>query len=150
MKSTYTVRYAHLREPVALAEGQHIARGTIIGAMGNTGQSTGAHLHIDVTHGKNPWMYRMRSIAQGNPEPDFQQLMYFIDEELGDGPFRVTTYPYDYRYKIGGMWKPHPAYDIVIDTPNPLIRWNRSMDGTVLKTGVDSGYGNYIYITFRA
>ena len=47
----YTVRYAHL-ESISVKEGQTIKEGDVIGIMGNTGQSFGAHLHIDVVRGK--------------------------------------------------------------------------------------------------
>jgi murein DD-endopeptidase MepM/ murein hydrolase activator NlpD len=152
MQKPYTVRFAHLKDPVAYKEGDIIERGDVVGIMGNTGQSTGAHLHIDVVFDRNLWMYRMRDIDRGMPEPAFEQLHYFIDRELGNGDFRVTTFPYDYRYIIpqNGGWKPHPGYDVVLDTPDKRIYWNRSMTGVVAKTGFDSGYGNYVYIIFRA
>jgi len=49
--------YAHLQKdsvPADLAVGQIIEAGTIIGAVGNTGISTGAHLHFEIiVNGKN-------------------------------------------------------------------------------------------------
>ena len=114
--------------------------------MGNTGQSTGAHLHIDVTQGQNARAFKLAGIVA----PDFGQLAHFIDKELGNGPFRVTTWPYDYRYIIAGLWKAHPGYDLVIESLSREIYWNRSMSGRVIKNGYDSGYGNHVYIAFKA
>lgn len=59
-----TVRtlYAHLQDgSMAVAVGQAVARGTILGAVGSTGQSTGAHLHFGVIIGEDfidpyPWL----------------------------------------------------------------------------------------------
>lgn len=151
MKNPYTARYAHLRYPVHHEVGEFLSRGDTVGIMGNTGQSTGAHLHIDVVRGRVEDMYRLQDIRCGRLEPDFEQLSYFIDEELGGGSFKVTTYPYDYRYKIGGKgWKAHPGYDIVIERGAPKIYWNRSMSGEILKKGFDAGYGNFVQIGFQA
>jgi murein DD-endopeptidase MepM/ murein hydrolase activator NlpD len=42
--------YAHLRSPVALANGTLVSSGSIIGYEGSSGHSTGSHLHLSVYH----------------------------------------------------------------------------------------------------
>ena len=42
-----TTRYAHMGE-VSVAEGQTVARGTLLGHVGATGRATGPHLHYEV------------------------------------------------------------------------------------------------------
>jgi LysM repeat protein len=50
---TQTV-YGHLSEVLAY-EGQTVAQGQVIGLTGNTGKSTGPHLHFEVRGAKNPF-----------------------------------------------------------------------------------------------
>jgi len=48
----YQTIYAHLSEKDAKV-GQTVAKGQRLGKSGNSGNSTGAHLHFEVRHGKN-------------------------------------------------------------------------------------------------
>ncbi|QHS23270.1 peptidoglycan DD-metalloendopeptidase family protein [Virgibacillus sp. MSP4-1] len=50
----YTTLYAHMRY-YTVSEGQYVQKGQVIGYMGNTGNSTGQHLHFELHEG--PWNY---------------------------------------------------------------------------------------------
>lgn len=45
----YVTRYAHLRK-LLVNEGQLVQRGDPVGELGNTGRSTGAHLHYEIRY----------------------------------------------------------------------------------------------------
>lgn len=73
----YTIRYMHMKEEslkvtsVSLGGTQEIAKGTILGIMGNTGDSTGIHLHIDINNGNH--------LYSGNINADLQSLINPLD-----------------------------------------------------------------------
>lgn len=61
----YTTRYAHLSE-VLVHPGQAVRRGDLIGKVGNTGKSTGPHLHYEVRYkgeARNPVNYYYRDLT---------------------------------------------------------------------------------------
>jgi Membrane proteins related to metalloendopeptidases len=56
---TYSTRYAHMSS-LAVSPGQYVSKGQVIGYEGNTGNSSGPHLHYEVLkYGSrvNPWPY---------------------------------------------------------------------------------------------
>lgn len=58
-KDGYTTKYAHM-DSLNVSSGQNVNRGAVIGKSGNTGSSTGSHLHIECLYNGeyyNPLFY---------------------------------------------------------------------------------------------
>jgi len=49
----FTTRYAHLSR-IQVAEGDHVLTGDLLGNVGSTGRSTGAHLHYEIRRDDKP------------------------------------------------------------------------------------------------
>jgi murein DD-endopeptidase MepM/ murein hydrolase activator NlpD len=73
--NNYQTWYAHLSR-MDVMEGEEIRQGEILGAVGVTGRSTGAHLHYEVRIGSTPvnpyrFLARARSIQTAAVKSDF-------------------------------------------------------------------------------
>jgi len=155
--SSYTVRFAHLKEDPIAMKGDVIFRGDKVGTMGKSGQSKFNHLHIDLIEGLINHIVRLDEIGY-EPEyeykPNIKQLNYFIDKDLFGIDYIITTAFYEKEYETI-FKKHHPAYDIVpVDrhatSEHFGIYWNRSKTGIILDKGFDVGYGHYILIGYEA
>lgn len=83
----YKTRYAHMRE-IAVAEGMKVKRGECIGTSGNSGRSSGPHLHYEVLYKGNyvnPANYYDLSITT----EEYATMV----QDIADASERVTLHP---------------------------------------------------------
>lgn len=72
----YTTRYAHMSKLIAQV-GKKVKRGDLIGLVGNTGKSTGPHLHYEVRY-------------RGAPQNPVNYYFYDISPEQYDEIIRMA------------------------------------------------------------
>ena len=89
--------YAHMSR-IGASEGDVVAAGDAIGAVGSTGRSTGAHLHFEIRRDGqqiNPENFLGQSFALQNvaPEADgtWDAPAFFASAPVAFGPFRTLT-----------------------------------------------------------
>lgn len=89
-KNGYKSIYMHMKkDSIVVKKGQYIQKGTTIGYMGNTGDSTGPHLHLAVKTDKDKW---------DDPLP------YLLGSKNFDGKTQKNAYQsYDIKQK---KWLP--------------------------------------------
>lgn len=83
----YKTRYAHMKS-IGVAEGMKVKRGECIGLSGNSGRSSGPHLHYEVMYKDafvNPANYYDLSIT-----PDEYSTMV---QDIADASERITLHP---------------------------------------------------------
>lgn len=72
----YTTRYAHLSEiPYRIRRGRTVARGDTIAFSGNSGRSTGPHLHYEVMDEKGRTINPIRFFAPDMTPSEYQKLL---------------------------------------------------------------------------
>lgn len=84
----YYTLYAHMKyKSVTVSIGDTVKQGQVIGYMGNTGYSKGAHLHFEVRNTKNKRINPTPYLDANLPKSDKKSITY----RVGDGHWYATV-----------------------------------------------------------
>ncbi len=148
---------AHLKYPPLVKEGDWVNRGQLIGYVGTTGNSTGAHLHYEVRKSKPvSWISYVRGMYKNTVASFYEDPSTFIKDGF---PSDFTSPGWRYLQWTGNEW--HPGIDINSpdDDGKPVYapvngrvvfslgisKWQK-VKKIILPIYHNSGWGNHIWI----
>lgn len=154
--------FAHMSK-LAVEFGKYVKRGDLIGYVGNSGASTGAHLHYEVWKTKpNKWHEYVRGMSLQQVKDRYFDPMAFVTKGIpADNSFPLAGYRFLQYVKEGnsGYW--HPGVDLngVNDYGKPIYapvngRVVFLEDGSPIteklyswfRLSMNGGWGRHIYI----
>jgi murein DD-endopeptidase MepM/ murein hydrolase activator NlpD len=155
----YTV-YAHM-EAVNVSKGQWVEAGQVIGYVGDTGATTGPHLHFEVRLGENTFHHTYNPELWMSPPQGWGVLVGRLMDENGDplrwynveirpepqGKPRRTVRTYG-----GGATNPDPYYNenmVLSDLPAGIYKVSLEYDDEEQRFWVEIFPGQVTYFTFH-
>ena len=157
-QSLYTI-YAHMSKIIAVT-GQHVETGDVLGLVGDTGATTGPHLHFEVRMGENTFYETYNPELWTAPPQGWGVLVGRVMDEDGD---LLTQFPVEVRpmpsevplrkvltYAVGAV-NSDPYYNenlVLSDLPAGLYKITMEYNDKKLQYWVDIYPGQITYFTF--
>ncbi|MFT3891611.1 MAG: M23 family metallopeptidase [Anaerolineales bacterium] len=151
--------YAHMSKIIAY-EGQHVETGDVIGLVGETGATTGPHLHFEVRWGENTFYRTFNPELWTAPPQGWGILVGRLTDEKGDllnmYPVEVRPMPSEVplrtvRTYAGGVVNPDPYYQenlVLSDLPAGLYKVLLNYKGKDQQFWINIYPGQVSYFTF--
>ena len=155
----YTV-YAHM-EAVNVSDNQWVDTGDVIGYVGDTGQTTGPHLHFEVRLGENAFHNTLNPELWLSPPQGWGVLVGRILDEEGEPmrrfPVEVRPEPSGKPLRVirtygGGASNPDPFYNenmVLSDLPAGIYKIMLKIENKRKEFWVEIFPGQVTYFTFQ-
>ncbi len=157
-QTLYTV-YAHMSEIIAIA-GQHVESGDVLGLVGDTGATTGPHLHFEIRLGRNAFYNTFNPELWTAPPQGWGVLVGRVMDEkkklLNQLKVEVRPMPYELPVRTvrtygEGAVNPDPYYQenlVLSDLPAGLYKITLVYNDKPQQTWVEIFPGQVSYFTF--
>jgi len=158
-KQLFTV-YAHM-EAINVSHGQWVDTGEVIGFVGDTGQTTGPHLHFEVRLGENTFHHTYNPELWMSPPHGWGVLAGRLTDEKGKilRRYKVEIRPESEGKPLrtvwtygGGATNPDPYYNenmVLSDLPAGIYKVSLEYDEKKYRFWVEIFPGQVTYFTFR-
>ncbi len=155
----YTI-YAHMQR-VDVVVGQYVNTGEPLGLVGNTGHTTGPHLHFEVRLGDNSFFQTLNPELWMVPPQGWGVLVGRLTDTKGENPlhyYPVDVYSettrrlYSMRTYGGGVTNPDPYFNenfVLSDLPAGLYKITLNFEGKNVQFWVNIYAGQITYFTFQ-
>ncbi|MBI5965360.1 MAG: M23 family metallopeptidase [Chloroflexi bacterium] len=157
-QALYTV-YAHMSKLIAVV-GQHVGTGDVLGLVGDTGATTGPHLHFEIRLGRNAfyntfnpelWMAPPQGwgVLVGRVTDEDDKLLTHIRVEVRPMPYELPVRTVR-TYGIGAV-NSDPYYQenmVLSDLPAGLYKVTLIYEDKEQQTWVEIFPGQVSYLTF--
>jgi len=155
----YTV-YAHMSMVEAIVS-SHVETGDVVGLVGNTGATTGAHVHFEVRLGANSFQNTLNPELWLAPPQGWGVLTGRVTDTKGDPLSRVEIHVIAEKpkktfivktYGSGGATNPDPYYNenlVLGDLPAGIYKILISFNKNEWQTWVEIFPGQVTYFTFE-
>jgi murein DD-endopeptidase MepM/ murein hydrolase activator NlpD len=158
-QALYTV-YAHMSRIIAVV-GQHVESGDVLGLVGDTGATTGPHLHFEVRLGKNTFYNTFNpelwtappqgwGVLVGRLMDDKKKLLNQLKVEVRPMPYELPVRTVR-TYGTGAV-NSDPYYQenlVLSDLPAGVYKITLSFDDKAQQTWVEIFPGQVSYFTFE-
>ena len=151
--------YAHMSKIIAY-EGERVETGDVLGLVGETGATTGPHLHFEVRWGENTFYRTFNPELWTAPPQGWGVLVGRLTDEKGEllnmYPVEVRPMPSEVplrtvRTYAGGVVNPDPYYQenlVLSDLPAGLYKVLLNYKGKDQQFWIDIYPGQVSYFTF--
>lgn len=158
-QTLYTV-YAHMSQIIAIV-GQHVESGDVLGLVGDTGATTGPHLHFEIRLGRNAFYNTFNPELWTAPPQGWGVLVGRVMDEKKKliNQIKVEVRPMPYELPVRtvrtygeGAVNPDPYYQenlVLSDLPAGLYKITLVYNDKPQQTWVEIFPGQVSYFTFE-